>query len=871
MFLVIIFTVVIIFVFSVRQRTIRPPIFNVFSEDYGLFRYLKQCLVYVLVSLMVRKEHKKRNKNPSSELIMDDIFQLSDDEFAQSSIAFNCSDDLGNIFVGRICRRVNGVAEIWMSLHLSDGTVLFHPAYPVSNADDFTTECCQPEAHVHTMSAAGLTVEFEIPLKLLRFTYKGPMRVAKINGKNTDLTDLILTSSKNEFSSVEVEIRLWYRGFTDPDEALKSDLSPEAAALVLANSPWHLTSLKQSKSSNKFYRANLQQGGALFGTLSVGSSISELRLFGLRTRTIGVRDWSTFNGYATHCGRINNGTVISVGILSQSNGFSHALSGFILLPDGKVFPVDWSDFHLAKLPGMHYPGENLPARYEIAFKAGGKIYTLIVTRLVSLPMGHGKCSSDVLVHQNLVKFELNGILGYGSVEYQHGPMLEKHKSVVLLKKSNLLKSEPNMMSWNISEAMKELDSPLIGDSQIPFAYKAIANYISPLSATLSLDRASKGLEKSILGLERRHCFPHALLNSNCKVYLSPKIVFPLKRKVRLTKVNKKFLDVQFSADQLWLELQNVLLPSLENEWQTDTHFTDNSCFPFHLLVELCHTLETSCNYSSLSQAIAQLRSKCGNSLNLLVDFIIDLSTMPSFELELFPVNAWARSEVELSIASVCHAAVSKNILVRTPTTPIFTRRSCIMGKISKKVSELPQVLLNEGKITKDQANLFYFLRSDELNFIINKQTHEEKIWEKAEMRCSVYQSLCFAKPQLIIPKNIDFKIVGHSIGAKKQSNNSLLVQVDQNDSLSRVEFGTVLVARCLDQSLFKFLHTFPIISGIIVENEWDHTEMELFAEPLLKLIKQYDLICLSGCSQVTEIPNFCSVFVDGTMGELMIH
>lgn len=55
--------------------------------------------------------------------------------------------------------------------------------------------------------------------------------------------------------------------------------------------------------------------------------------------------------------------------------FLSAQHGYVRRSNGKIFPIDWTDFHLSKVPVNHM---NLPKALAISFSANGEMYLTTV-------------------------------------------------------------------------------------------------------------------------------------------------------------------------------------------------------------------------------------------------------------------------------------------------------------------------------------------------------------------------------------------------------------------------------------------------------------------------------------------------------------
>lgn len=104
-------------------------------------------------------------------------------------------------------------------------------------------------------------------------------------------------------------------------------------------------------------------------------TVTELNLPGIRQRRWGPSKTSHLHRTASLVGVLQDGVVFELGAFSSRTGLSHCQFGNFRIPNGKVFPIDWTDFHLSKFGENP---ENLPTKADINLKANGKKYQLLV-------------------------------------------------------------------------------------------------------------------------------------------------------------------------------------------------------------------------------------------------------------------------------------------------------------------------------------------------------------------------------------------------------------------------------------------------------------------------------------------------------------
>ena len=258
--------------------------------------------------------------------------------------------DNGEMLTVKLVRLTKGKAFVSILLRLSDGRILKYD----SIANDETV--------VHdVVESDGLRIITIEPLVTYRILFSGRMQL--VNSEIQGNTIYFL-----------VNLKLWCRPLSDPADS-SIDSHPSIIASAIANEKFNLKLLK-TLYHNEFNNKQFGQMAEFRGKVEIsrmlqGDEMVELfdwTCYGLRERQwASSRSLDSFDCYKF---RFSDGNLVEITIKFSShlNSLSHMVSGFLHRPNGRLFPISWTDLNLFK--------SNPSQLNEINFIAGGKNYTI---------------------------------------------------------------------------------------------------------------------------------------------------------------------------------------------------------------------------------------------------------------------------------------------------------------------------------------------------------------------------------------------------------------------------------------------------------------------------------------------------------------
>ncbi|CRL04384.1 CLUMA_CG017475, isoform A [Clunio marinus] len=289
------------------------------------------------------KQKQKRNQlrveNESNRYEIEAPKILPNEDSSDSQQIYG-TDQEGNSLLIKFTRRRHRVAELWLIMRLSNGhvyTFADHPNTKIVNATPRIFE------------GSGLKLECLRPYSKWRITFSGMLR----RGIAQDITD-----SEENLHFVRMNF-IWTTA-SNP-VFWPNDWSPKLIATSLATEKWR--DGKWMQLMTKKDSGGYDQYGSCAGEVKVYDQDQspyvegmlpkienfELNLPGIRQRRWGPHKNQHLHRTGVLLGSIENGCAFEVGAFSHKYGLTHSQFGNVLLPNGDIYPIDWTDFNLAAL------------------------------------------------------------------------------------------------------------------------------------------------------------------------------------------------------------------------------------------------------------------------------------------------------------------------------------------------------------------------------------------------------------------------------------------------------------------------------------------------------------------------------------------
>ncbi|XP_046625804.1 uncharacterized protein LOC124307780 isoform X1 [Neodiprion virginianus] len=373
---------------SVQRKLVTNSIISHYTIPGWNF-HLKRCWAEYCINGAIRKKatiKKKYDIVVPKEL--EELRKLSDED-SSDSIQFYGIDQKGNFVFISLTRRRHRTAELILQLSLADGRMYQLPNHPDSvifnNVD-------------RGWSAVGLKITPLEPWRRWRITFNGLLR----NGIKRNYR-------QNEGKVEHVRFHFIYTA-SAPPLLWPKDWSPGLQADALAREPWKNPQWINMIKLNK--TGGFDQWGTLAGQLIFeDSSSTELYLRGLRQRRWGVHKPAQLHRTVDIVGVMYDGTMYCLGADSSKEGLTHMKFGHIRQANDIVFSIDQLDFDLGSYAEQR---ENIPTRYKVNFRAGGRKYSTEICRIMdSGATLYGGRPWDWEARVFNTEIKLNNDTGYG--------------------------------------------------------------------------------------------------------------------------------------------------------------------------------------------------------------------------------------------------------------------------------------------------------------------------------------------------------------------------------------------------------------------------------------------------------------------------
>ncbi|XP_059849168.1 putative phosphoenolpyruvate synthase [Hypanus sabinus] len=329
---------------------------------------------------------------------MECIQEFENDSHAIDSVFFMGFTQTDKTYVVvRICRKPNGLCEMWLLLRV-DGIGCFqHPNLPDS--------IC-PLDSKDAWSAGGLKLECLEPHRQWRIFFNGLLR----KGPYRD------TCMEEEGELVHVKMSFVWTSFSTVFN-FDTDIHPSAFAQSIAKEKW---SLKFMKNLQKLDRKQIhyEQWGQYIGEIEIeGYERKELLLRGVRDHSYGIRNWADLYRYIIIFAHFENGLSVTLMAVSIPVSTTNLKIGFVMFPDGRKAGIDWSDISLADMADDGVIGD----LYRFSFTADGQLFNLQLSIDKSaIPVIYGGLMWESRINECAANFRLNlTVRGWGIAEFHY--------------------------------------------------------------------------------------------------------------------------------------------------------------------------------------------------------------------------------------------------------------------------------------------------------------------------------------------------------------------------------------------------------------------------------------------------------------------
>ncbi|XP_069758243.1 rifampicin phosphotransferase-like [Narcine bancroftii] len=298
----------------------------------------------------------------------------------------------------RVCRKTNGLCEMWVLLRV-DGVGCFqHPIHPdtIFSLDN-----------KNSWSAGGLKLECLEPHRRWRIFFNGILRKGPYRDK-------WMEEEEGEF--LHVKMAFIWTAFTNIFN-FDTDIHPIAIAESIAQEKWSLKFLNDLQMYNE-RQTHYEQWGQFVGEIEIeGYERKELLLHGMRDHSYGIRDWAHMHRYVLILAHFENGLSVNLIALSIPATTTNMKIGFVMFPDGRKAGVDWMDI---SLPDMADDGD-IADLYRISFTAENRLFNLLVSIDKSAsPVMYGGLTWESRIHECVAHYRLDlTVRGWGVIEFHY--------------------------------------------------------------------------------------------------------------------------------------------------------------------------------------------------------------------------------------------------------------------------------------------------------------------------------------------------------------------------------------------------------------------------------------------------------------------
>ncbi|XP_041047637.1 uncharacterized protein LOC121280075 [Carcharodon carcharias] len=233
------------------------------------------------------------------------------------------------LFVLRLCKRPNGLCEIWLFLRVEGIGNFEHPIHPDALISAESEKC---------WSGGGLKLECLEPYRWWRISFNGLLRKGPCRHEWRE----------EEGELLHVKFRFIWSAFTCVFD-FDTDIHPWAQAQGIAKEKWNAGFIVNMNACCQ-QLSHHEQWGQFVGKLEIeGHDKKELLLRGLRSHSFGIWKWADIYRYSAFIVHFENGISVNLLCISFQTTITHMNIGYVLFLNGKKAAIDWSDASLADI------------------------------------------------------------------------------------------------------------------------------------------------------------------------------------------------------------------------------------------------------------------------------------------------------------------------------------------------------------------------------------------------------------------------------------------------------------------------------------------------------------------------------------------
>ncbi|XP_038662228.1 putative phosphoenolpyruvate synthase [Scyliorhinus canicula] len=258
------------------------------------------------------------------------------------------------LFVLRLCRRPNGLCEIWLFLRVEGIGNFEHPVHPDAIVREESEKC---------WSGGGLKLECLEPYQRWRISFNGLLRKGPCRHE----------WSEEEGELIHVKFGFIWSAFTCVFD-FETDIHPRALARGIAKEKWNRRFIENMNMCCQ-QLSHHEQWGQFVGKLEIeGYDRKELLLRGLRSHSSGIWKWTDIYRYSAFIVHFETGISVNLLCISFQTTITHMNTGYVMFPNGRKAGIDWSDASLADIADDGIVDD----LYRISFTADGMRFNLTV-------------------------------------------------------------------------------------------------------------------------------------------------------------------------------------------------------------------------------------------------------------------------------------------------------------------------------------------------------------------------------------------------------------------------------------------------------------------------------------------------------------